>query len=174
MKQILSTLIALALLAGCSHDNSKKLEYGTILRYQNGMVLPMADQPGSSQKDWCVEVVFDGDFVVIRAPRALHTCYISFAYERPGTKVKDITNVDLDFRDVVGGKYVYALLKAWFPAPEILENTFQTVVYYAPEDVSLPMKEIETEDGMMQFPDFTGYCFIFNKRETKTYFSALF
>ena len=174
MNRLLTALIALALLAGCSHDNRQKLEYGTILRYQNGMILPMKDQPDGSQTDWCIELIFDENQVVMRSPRALHSCYFSFAYDNPATKAKDITIVDLDFMDVVSGKYVYALSKAWFPAREVLEHTFQTAVYYAPEDVSLPMKEIKTEDGTMQFPDFTGFCFIFNKKETRTYFRPLF
>lgn len=173
MKRLLPVLIALALLPSCT-QNKQKLEYGTILSYQNGMVLPMKESPESNKKDWCVELLLDGSQVELRSPRALHTCYISFAYDNPLTGAKDMTSVDLDFQDIAGGKYIYAIPKAWFPTAEIRDNIFQTVVYYAPEDVALPMKEVEMEDGRYQFPDYTGYCFIFNRKETRTYFSAIF
>lgn len=171
MKKTLLLTLLLLLLSGCA-PHKKSLSYGKIIPYGNGMVLPMAQEPGSKQADWCIELLFDDDMVVMRSPRVLHACYISILYEIPETDGQDAVDVDLDFYDQVGGKYVYALPYSWFPSREKVENALQISVFYGPEDVGLPTRSVEMDGGTVTYPDFTGYCFIFNRKEARKYFKA--
>ena len=174
MKQAKIVLLLVMLLtAGCSGQKAR-LEYGKIVPFDNGMILPMASDSDSRRPEWCIELEFGQDRVYLGSPRMLHSCYISFAYEDPATGVRDMTDVDLDFYDKVGDKYIYTLPYTWFPARSTVENTFQTVVYYGPEGVALPQREVTIEGGeTVNFPDYTGYCFVFNREESRKYFSAL-
>ena len=166
-------LLLVLLAAGCS-SQKVRLDYGKIIPFDNGMILPMVSESGNGKPDWCIQLEFGESQVYLGSPRMLHSCYLSFAYEDPATGVRDMTDVDLDFYDMKDGRYVYTLPYIWFPGRSVVENAFQTVVYYAPEDVSLPQREVTLETGeTVTFPDFTGYCFLFNREETAAYFGAL-
>lgn len=171
MKKTLLFALLLLILSGCTPPKAR-LSYGKIIPYKNAVVLPMAKQPGSMDADWCIELLFDEDQVVLRSPEMLHTCYISIAYEIPGTDKKDVADMDLDFYDQMGGQFVYTLPYSWFPSRDKVENVIQIAVFYGPESVGLPTRSVETEDGTITYPDYSGYSFIFNRKESLKYFKA--
>ena len=171
MKRVFLLVILLVLASGCG-PHKTQLSDGKIIPYNNGMILPMAEHPGSQKMDWCIELLFDETSVVMRSPRMLHTCYLSITYEDPVTEKKDVSDVDLDFYDQTKGQYVYALPYSWFPSRAQVENAIQIAVFYGPENVGLPTRTVPTEEGAMTYPDFTGYKFVFNQEEVRKYFKS--
>lgn len=175
MKKYLWTVVLLAVLAGCGNVKKEKLSYGRIILTENGMILPMAKEPGSKQADWCIGVTVGDNALFMQSPRELHSCYVSVVYLDPVTGQQDVSDIDFDFVDrAPNGIYVYSLPYLWFVSRTTMQNALQVTFYYAPSDVALPQKEIDVEDGgKLTFPDFTGYCFVFSDEEISEYFKAL-
>lgn len=172
MKKTLIALSLLLALAGCKTEKKTALEFGEVVLTQEGMVLPVRKTPDSKKPFWCMDLSFEPQYVVLRSPRELTSCFMTFAYESGGHQ--DITTVDLDFHSIQDGWYVYALSYNWFPPKAIVEKTVQTGVYYVPSDVDIPEQEHTDENGeKFTYPDFSGYYFIFNQAESRQYFQQL-
>ena len=175
MRTIRILLAGLLLLSACSAPK-KELVYGKIIPTRDGLILPMADAPGEKQDNWCIGVTFGDQAIYLQSPRELHSCYVSIVYVNRDTGEQDVSDIDLDFLDRTDkGIYVYSLPYLWFVSRSCMEHALQATFYYAPSDVALPTKEIEVGDdgGKLTFPDFTGYCFIFNRQECALYLKAL-
>lgn len=174
MKKVLILLFSALLLFSC-RDGKVETSYGKLIPEDNGFILPMAKEPGKKPTEYVIRLSFTEEGVELRSPEMLHACYLSFAYTRPETGMKDMHMVDLDFQDRIRGEYIYSLPYIWFPSPGSMQNVFQTAVYYGPERVALPNVEITDEDGnKIMYPDFSGYMYLFNEEETRTWFKALF
>lgn len=175
MKKYWILIAGLLLLAGCTTQKKEQLKYGEIIPTEDGMILPMANAPGEKQDNWCIGVTFGDQALYMQSPRELRSCYVSIAYMDPSTGQQDVSDIDLDFIDrAKNGTYVYSLSYLWFVSRATMENALQVTFYYAPSNVALPSKEIEVEDGgKLTFPDFTGYCFVFNQEECAKYLKAL-
>ncbi len=173
MKKLMILAAALLLTAGCG-PKKVNLEFGSIVPTQEGFLLPILREPGSKRVDYTVELAFADNSAVLYSKKEMHSCFITFAYTVPGTEQKDLSTLDLDFHDRVDGLWVYRVPYTLFPAKAILDNVFQTAVYYAPQNVGLPQKDITAEDGShLLYPDYKGYYFIFNGDETKTWFKPV-
>jgi len=174
MKKALILLCTALTLLSC-REGKVATSYGKLIPEERGFTLPMAKEPGKKATEYVIRVSFTDEEVELRSPEMLHACYLSFAYTRPETGAKDMHIVDLDFQDRIRGEYIYSLPYFWFPSAKVMENTFQTAIYYAPERVALPNVEIPDEDGnKIMYPDFSGYMYLFNGDETRTWFKALF
>ena len=158
------------LAAGCG-PKKEKLEFGEIVPTRDGFLLPIQRSPESKRIDYTVELAFSENAAILYSKREMHSCFLTFAYSIPETGGQDISTLDLDFHDRVDGIWVYRAPYPLFPARKILDNVIQTAVYYAPEGVGLPQKEVKDKDGSRLFyPDYKGYFFIFNREETLNWF----
>ena len=173
MKKILTATIGLILvIAGCNPTHKTPLEFGEVVLTQEGMVLPVRKTPDSKKPFWCMDLSFESQYVVLRSPRQLTSCFMTFAYEAGGHQ--DITTVELDFHSLQDGWYVYATSYNWFPPKSIFDKTIQTGIYYIPSDVDIPEKEHTDENGdKYTYPDFTGYYFMLNREESQQYLQNL-
>jgi len=157
---------------GCQSEKRTSLEFGQVVVTEEGMVLPVKKTPDSEKPYWCIDLSFEEQYVVIRCPMMLASCYMTFAYESNGHQ--DIATSTLDFHSIQDGWYVYALSYNWFPPKSVVEKTIQTGIYYIPSDVSIPDREYTDENGdKLTYPDFTGYYFLFNQTESQQYLKAL-
>ena len=172
MKKASIVILAILLLASCQNEKKTSLSFGQVVLTDEGMVLPVKKNPDSEKPFWCMDLAFENQYAVLRSPKELSTCYITFAYDADGHQ--DMATVNLDFHSIQDGWYVYALPYNWFPPKAVVEKTIQTGVYYIPTDAEIPDKEFTDENGeKLTYPDFTGYYFLFNQDETQQFFKAL-
>lgn len=170
MRKYLPLLLILVLF---SCKTKTETSYGHLIPLKDGFVLPMSKAPGEKDITYEVSLIFGDNALFITSKKPLKTCYISFAHDTDNGQ-KDIINIDLDFIDVLKGRYVYSTPYTWFPSKTVLLNTFQTAVYYAPDDVMIPTKEFTEEDGAkVLYPDFSGYMYLFDKEETAEWFRPM-
>lgn len=163
----------LVLLSACGSGKTKIFD-GYFIQSENGVVLPIAKEPGSNSLKYDVNVEFGEHELFLKSPVMLGACYVSVLYEKADGK-RDVMDVDLDFQDLIQGKYVYSIAYGWLPGKSYAKSIKGVTFFYAPIDAALPSIEEKDSDGTVLFtyPDFTGYKFMFQGDEVGKYLPAL-
>ncbi|MDY6278383.1 MAG: hypothetical protein SPL35_08235 [Bacteroidales bacterium] len=174
MKRYLIILVALAVFTVSCGPKKTKVYDGSFIKTERGVLLPIADAPGEKASNYDIEVEFGDKELILKSSRMLGSCYASFLYELPGGN-RDVMDVDLDFQDLVKGKYMYSISYGWLPGKNLVKKMVGVTFFYAPLDTALPTVEEKDENGTVAFsyPDFTGYRFMFQGEEVEKYLSPL-
>ena len=98
MKKASFVILAILLLASCQNEKKTSLSFGQVVLTDEGMVLPVRKNPDSEKPFWCMDLAFENQYAVLRSPKELSTCYITFAYDADGHQ--DMATVNLDFHSI--------------------------------------------------------------------------